>query len=68
VPAICAAVTTQWATFRQMHHWTANLVVDIDGDRAVGEVDVEVCVQMPDGTWIRGGGTYRDVYRRRASR
>jgi ketosteroid isomerase-like protein len=66
IHAICAAVKGQWAAFRQMHHLTANLVVSLDGDRATGEADVDVCVQMLDGTWMRGGGTYRDVYVRRA--
>jgi ketosteroid isomerase-like protein len=68
IDTICAAVTGQWEAFRQMHHLTANLVVSIDGDRATGEADVDVCVQMPDGTWMRGGGTYRDVYVRRDGR
>lgn len=52
----------QWAAFRQMHHWTANHVVDIDGDRATGEADVDVTVEFADGSWSRGGGTYRDDY------
>jgi ketosteroid isomerase-like protein len=46
INAIRAAATAQWAAFRQMHHLTANLVVILDGDRATGEADVDVCVQM----------------------
>ncbi|MFC7642802.1 nuclear transport factor 2 family protein [Streptosporangium lutulentum] len=68
IEAICAAVQEQWAAFKEMHHWTANFVVDIDGDRAVGEADVAVRVQLTDGTWVRGGGTYQDVYVRRDGR
>ncbi|MFB9906937.1 nuclear transport factor 2 family protein [Allokutzneria oryzae] len=65
IDAIRAGVKAQWQSFQQMHHWTANLVVDFDGDRASGEADTELSVQLIDGTWIRGGGTYRDVYTRR---
>ncbi|MBW0252835.1 nuclear transport factor 2 family protein [Cellulomonas sp. PS-H5] len=62
VEAICAAVEWQWSAFPQMHHWTANLVIDLDGDEARGEVDVSVTTRLPDGAWLRGGGVYRDTY------
>ncbi|GEL48710.1 hypothetical protein CHO01_38260 [Cellulomonas hominis] len=62
VEAICAAVEWQWGAFLQMHHWTSNLVIDLDGDQARGEVDVSVTTQFLDGTWARGGGVYRDSY------
>ncbi len=62
VEAICAAVERQWGAFLQMHHWTSNLVIDLDGDQARGEVDVSVTTQFDDGTWVRGGGVYRDCY------
>jgi hypothetical protein len=39
VEAICAAVEWQWSAFPQMHHWTANLVIDLDGDEARGEAE-----------------------------
>ncbi|MER5321281.1 nuclear transport factor 2 family protein [Streptosporangium roseum] len=63
-----AAVQEQWAAFRQMHHWTTDFVVDVDGDRATGEADVAVRVQLADGTWVGGGGTYQDAYVRREGR
>ncbi|MBW0252847.1 nuclear transport factor 2 family protein [Cellulomonas sp. PS-H5] len=66
VEAICGALERQWSAFLQMHHWTANLVIDLDGDVARGEVDVSVTIQFPDGTWFRGGGVYRDTYVRTA--
>jgi hypothetical protein len=47
--AIATAVADQWAAFRQMHHFTANLVVDIAGERATGECDAVVYVQPPPG-------------------
>jgi ketosteroid isomerase-like protein len=62
VEAICAALEWQWGAFLQMCHWTSNLVIDVDGDQARGEVDVSVTTQFLDGTWVRGGGVYRDSY------
>ena len=29
-----------WPAWRETHHWTTNLVVEIDGDRARGVCDV----------------------------
>lgn len=62
--AILNAVRWQWGAFRRMQHLTANLVVAIDGDTASGVADVSVVTQLADGTWRRGGGVYRDEYRR----
>lgn len=66
VEAICAAVEEQWRTFPIMQHATANHVVDVDvdGEPATGRCDVVVLVQLPDGRWLTGGGTYLDDYRR----
>ena len=62
--AILAGARRQWDAFGQMHHWSANLVLHVEPgeDRATGESDVDVTVEMADGTWVRGGGTYRDSY------
>lgn len=57
VEAICAAVEWQWRAFLQMHHWTSDLVIDVDGDRARGEVDVSVATQFLDGTWLPAAGS-----------
>ena len=67
---ILAAAEQQWDTFRQMHHWSANLVLTLEPgeERATGESDVDVTVEMADGRWVRGGGTYRDTYRREHGR
>ncbi len=53
-----------------MHHWSANLVLTVEPgeDRATGESDVDVTVEMTDGQWVRGGGTYRDRYVREHGR
>lgn len=65
--AICAAVERHWGAFVQMHHWTSNLVIDLDNDQARGEVDVSVTTQFADGTWLRGGGVDRDAYARQVA-
>ena len=62
--AICAAVQRQWQTFPVMQHGTVNHVVDLANDTATGRSDVIVHVQLDNNTWITGGGTYRDGYRR----
>jgi hypothetical protein len=64
VGAIRAAVEEQWQAFPIMQHATANHIVSIDGARATGRSDVVVLVQLRDGRWIAGGGTYEDEYRR----
>ncbi len=68
--AILAAAQQQWDMFRQMHHWSANLVLTLEpgADRATGESDVDITVEMGDGRWVRGGGTYRDSYLREHGR
>jgi ketosteroid isomerase-like protein len=64
IEAICAAVQQQWLAFPVMQHATANHTVDIDNHTATGRSDVVVLVQLRDGRWIVGGGTYHDQYRR----
>ena len=48
-----------------MRHLNGNHIINVDGDRATGESDVLVSVELPGGTWIRTGGCYLDVYERR---
>ncbi len=60
IDAICTAVQRQWETFAVMQHGTVNHVVDVVA--ATGRCDVIVHVQLPDGTWVFGGGTYEDHY------
>lgn len=64
IDAICAAVQRQWETFPVMQHGTVNHVVDIGSATSTGRSDVIIHVQLPDGGWITGGGTYEDRYER----
>jgi hypothetical protein len=66
ITAICEAVEQQWQAFPIMQHSTTNHTVAVDGDLATGRSDVVVLVQLRDGRWIVGGGTYEDEYRRDA--
>jgi hypothetical protein len=71
VDAICAAVQRQWQTFPVMQHAAVNHMIDLDGaadDIATGRSDVIVHVQLNDTTWLTGGGTYLDQYRRHDGR
>lgn len=69
VEAITGAVRRQWESFPQMLHATSNHRIEIDDDRATGLADVLVMTRLGsgddgDGSWVAGGGTYRDAYER----
>lgn len=66
--AICDAVRAQWDAFEQLHHHTANHVIEISGDEATGQADVGLAAEVTPGVWVRGGATYLDRYVRRAGR
>ncbi|CCH31099.1 nuclear transport factor 2 family protein [Actinosynnema sp. NPDC047251] len=71
VAAICAAVQWQWRTYPLMQHGTVNHVVDLDAVAqgvATGRSDVVLHVRLADDTWVTGGGTYLDEYRRHDGR
>lgn len=53
-----------WAGHDLTHHWTANHVVTIDGERAEGLCDVDSTVRAAGGEWRRAAASYRDEYRR----
>lgn len=62
------AVARQWEVFGQMHHWTTNLAVDVDGDVAHGTCDASALTHLTDGTWRLTAGSYHDRYERRDGR
>jgi ketosteroid isomerase-like protein len=53
--------------WRETYHWTTNHTVDFEsGDRAVGRSDVFAMCTHHDGRVSYVGGTYDDIYERRA--
>jgi len=68
VDQIRGAVQRQWAAFPTMLHATANHRIEVDEDRAAGAADVTVMTQLgqglgdASGSWVTGGGLYRDEY------
>lgn len=65
VDAILEAIEAQWARLPETRHLSANLVIDLDGDRATGQSAVLIAVAFPDGARARYTRTYDDVYERR---
>lgn len=59
------AVTGIWPAYTETHHWTSNLVVQVDGDQATGSCDVDATVRDAAGAWSRASASYDDVYERR---
>jgi uncharacterized protein (TIGR02246 family) len=55
-----------WPGAAETHHWTSNLVIELDGDRASGMCDADVTVISPRGTPLMVAATYRDACERRA--
>jgi ketosteroid isomerase-like protein len=61
-------VETMWPAFKQLHHWTTNFVVDIDGDRAYGLSDMYFAAPRADGVALLVSATYNDTFERRDGR
>lgn len=61
---IAWAVRRQWEGVRQMHHWTANASINVDGDVATAETDASSIAHV-EGRWLLSAGTYTDRFERR---
>jgi hypothetical protein len=59
---IRAIAEQSWAQMATTHHWNCNEVIDIDGDRATGLVDVIALAQTHAGSWHQSPATYHDTY------
>lgn len=62
------AVTGIWPAFTETHHWTSNLVIHVEGERASGTCDVDATVRDASGAWFRASARYDDVYERRSGK
>lgn len=47
---------------RELHHFTSNLVVDLDGDRATGHLHYNEFLLLPDRVHSYSQGHYEDEY------
>lgn len=66
IPAIMNAIEAGWAKAPRARHFCANLVIDLDGDRATARSAVLIAVQFADGAGSRYGRDFRDVFECRA--
>lgn len=57
-----AVAEQSWAQMATTNHWNCNEVIEVDGDRATGIVDVIALVQAEDGSWHQSAATYHDSY------
>lgn len=63
-----ALVDLIWPALPETHHFTTNLVVELDDDRATGLSDVDCTGTDVEGRAIIISATYSDVYERREGR
>lgn len=63
--AILEGAEGLWAVNPVMHHWMANVVIALDGDRATVRSAVDVMVANGEEGPVQVGGLYQDVVTRR---
>jgi hypothetical protein len=68
IEAIVESAHTNWAQMPHMHHWMANTVIDLDGDRATAKVAVDVLVTHVELGPSQISGLYLDRLERRNGR
>lgn len=68
IDAIVGSAHTNWAQMPHMHHWMANTLIDLDGDRATARSAADVLCTHIDMGPIQISGLYRDQFERRNGR
>lgn len=63
---IVEAIEDGWTKAPRSRHFSANLVIDVDGDRATARSAVLIAVQFTDGARSRYGRDFIDVFERRS--
>ena len=63
-----ALTEKMWPAFKHGHHWTINLVIDINGDEARALSNFTFQGEGADGTAMMIAGTYHDEFSRRDGR
>ena len=66
--AILSQAQVNMKRMPHMHHWMANAIITIDGDRATGLVAADCLFYHVDQGPLQASGQYRDVYERRDGR
>lgn len=56
------AAESMWAQFGTTHHWSTNVMVDVEGNEARAVVDLHAFAQA-GGSWTQTAATYRDDFR-----
>jgi hypothetical protein len=68
IDAIMASARANWTQMPHMHHWMANSLIEIDGDKASGRAAVDcLCTHVSNGP-LQISGLYHDRYERREGR
>jgi hypothetical protein len=68
IEAIMDSAKTNWAQMPHMHHWMANVLIEIDGDRATARTAADILCTHVDMGPIQISGLYRDRFERREGR
>jgi|SRR5213083_197956 len=66
--AIVQAADGFWGQIRHMHHWMANPIIDVDGDKATSRAALDCFVIDNDDGPTQIGGLYTDTFERRNGR
>ncbi|WP_312440379.1 nuclear transport factor 2 family protein [Janthinobacterium sp.] len=68
IEPIMESAKTNWASMPHMHHWMANAIIDLDGERASATVAVDcLCTHVSMGQ-VQISGLYHDQFERRDGR
>ncbi|OPA86280.1 hypothetical protein BFW87_26425 [Pseudomonas fluorescens] len=68
VDAIVESAHRNWAQMPHMHHWMANALVDLDGDKATARAAVDCMVSHRELGQVQISGLYHDRLERRDGR
>jgi hypothetical protein len=68
IDAIIGSAHQNWAAMPHMHHWMANVVIDVDGDQASARSAADVLCTHNELGEIQISGVYYDRFERRAGR
>ncbi|NWD67178.1 nuclear transport factor 2 family protein [Pseudomonas gingeri] len=68
IEAIVESAHQNWSQMPHMHHWMANTLIDLDGDKATAKVAVDCLVTHVDMGPTQISGLYHDRLERREGR